>query len=92
MSTTMELNDADCALVIEKDLTTKLYLPKMDEETLINRNDNANIFYIVTLLSLINDSEEFQELIETEMTKLMERDHDCSCGGNCGEECECKNG
>jgi hypothetical protein len=93
--TTLELNDTDCALIIEKDMVLKLILPTMEEDALIDQNDSPNVFYTTALASLVGNSEELQEMVEDRVQEIIDdatSDDGCTCGGNCGEECECKNG
>jgi len=89
-----ELDPEDAAIIMKKDLSFEIILPKMEDDTIIDSDEHKNILAMMALGSLFKEPEFTKQINERIATMLaaMEamEDEDSPCGG-CpgGGDCNC---
>ena len=95
MSETFELENEDCALVIKKDMTTELVIPKFGDNADITWQENQNMFVAIAIAASM-DNPEFMAIVSKRLDEIMAQagnDKSESCGTEaapgCGSCCGC---
>lgn len=85
-----KLDALDAAIVITKDMSVNMYLPKISDEETVNVDDNQNVFVIMAMMMSLDDPE-FREWISKKIDMILAAS-DAMCtppeggcdGGCCG--------
>lgn len=66
-----KLDDTDTALVIKQDMTTEMYLPKLDDNDAVSTEDNQNVYITMAIMLAMND-DDFRALIQKKINIIFQ--------------------
>jgi len=92
MSEDFKLENEDCALIIKKDMTTEVVIPKFRDNEDITWEENQNMFVVIAIAASM-DNPEFTAIVTKKLDEIMSQAKSEDCGGeaapSCGSCCGC---